>query len=185
MKLKYLVFLITSILFGACSSQMPDVSQAKSYSVIDSSDESFPGRKRIEFVILAPEASTFEQFAHTAIKAAINKERETKYDVIYIRLEPTPNLQGTGDAYALAFYAPDGGGHSGDQDWEWQVTARSQPYTTQQIQISELWWENRDRFQKDGCTDEPAIREFISNKLNIPVDEVHLPSIYRGPYRVK
>ena len=202
MEFKHVLYLIAAIVFAACSSEdipqdqlkqytaidSPDVSQAKPYYVINTFDKSFAGRKRMEYVILAPEASTFDQFAHTAIKAAIDIEREIKSDVIYIRLEPTTNLQGTGVAYALAFYAPDGKGHSGyagDQKWTWYVVAMQEPMSTQQIKIDELWWEYRDYFQKDGYTDEPALREFISNELNIPKDEVHLQCAIRNKYGIK
>lgn len=165
-----------------CSSPSVVTDQAQPYTVVGEDDFSFPGRTRIQFNIVSPSSETFQQYAHTAMKAAIDMQKETYSQVVYVFLESSPILHGKGYAYAIARYARDGGGNSGDQGWTWEVEAVKKPYSVQEIEIAELWWSNRDKFQKDGFTDEPKLKKFIANNMKIKVEEVSLPWPNRSAY---
>lgn len=130
------LIVITLIIMKACSSDdesvtaavsqaQVDVSQAKDYQVISSEDFSFTGRKRVQINIAAPDASNYEELAQTAIKAAMDFQKQQNADVVYIFLGDDIEMINNGDASAIARYAPDGGGNSGEQSWTWQVEAFS------------------------------------------------------------
>jgi RNA polymerase subunit RPABC4/transcription elongation factor Spt4 len=130
------LIVITLIIMKACSSDdesvtpavsqaQVDVSQAKDYQVISSEDFSFTGRKRIQINIAAPDATSYEELAQTAIKAALDFQKQQNANVVYIFLGDDIEMINNGDALAIARYSPDGGGNSGDQGWTWEVEAFS------------------------------------------------------------
>lgn len=157
---------------------------AKPYTSIKQEVGGFPGRVRVHYEIISPDASNHEQFAQTAMRAAIDKWRETQAQVVYVMLNPSPNLIGTGDAYAIARYAPDGGGDSGDEGWMWSVEAMSRPYTEKEIDVAELWFSNREQYLEDDgiLANEPELKAFIAEELGILEDEVRLPYRSRKDY---
>jgi len=158
------------------------LSQAKPYTVISSEDLSFPGRNRQQFNIISPQASNHLEFAETAVKAALDKQDETGADVIYVYLEPSKDLAGNSLFYAIADYAPDGGGNSGDQDWMWEVRAAEKNLTELEVHIQKTWSENRNDYLVDGLVDEPKLVKLIANKLEIPEKDVRLPWITHKKY---
>ena len=163
----------------ACSESDPAESlvldQAVPYTIISTDDFSFPARKRIQVNILADQANDFESYAQTAVKAAVELQQDLNSDVIYVFLGENLNLIETGAAYAIARYAPDNGGNSGDQGWTWQVEAVDKPFSELQIKVSDLWWKHRDDFQVDGLTDEERFVPFLAEKMGIPEEDVRLP----------
>jgi len=167
---------------GGDPAQPPKISpqllsgEAKPYAVISENDNSFSGRKRLIFGIFST-ADTANSMALTVVQAARDLQKSTSADLVEICLYPSEKLAAIGDNYtAKALYAPDGGGSSGTQGWKWDVCAASQPYTQQEIKIGEEWWGNRKRFQlKNGGTDEPALKKFLSEKLGLPLNEIELP----------
>ena len=176
--LSLILMLALSLVLTACGDS-PDLPQAVPYKVIDSHDSSPGGRGRIEVTIHAPDATTREQFAHTAMKAAVDYEKKTKAKVVSVLLEPSQEGVRLGMSLAIARYASDGGGFSGDQGWTWQVDALDKRPDERQVKIESLWWGNRDRFQvPDGngstMTDEPAIKQFISDQIGISPASVNL-----------
>jgi cell division protein FtsW (lipid II flippase) len=103
---------------------------AKPYRVFHRSDFSFPGRTRVEWWIMSPEAKTFEERGRTAMQAAIDLQKDSRAHVVSIWLEASPNIAGTGQQLATAMYAPDSGGLSGTQGWKWQIEAADTPGPT-------------------------------------------------------
>lgn len=91
------------------------------YTIVDSGGNTVQGRKRIEVRIVAPEARTFEQRGETVVLAAKELQERENAAVVFVILEPSAALAGLGSSLALAKYAPDGGGWSGDQGWTWEV----------------------------------------------------------------
>lgn len=171
------------LLLVGCGSSTPELPEARSYQVISKGDSSFPGRKRVQFNIVSSEADTREEFAQTAMRAAIDAIEQENSDVAAVYLEASPGTVGQGTAYAIAFYAPDSGGLSGEQEWKWDVEAQDKPFSTQQIRIAELWDNYRDDYQTpEGYTDEAPLREFIANELGIEAQEVRLPLANRTNY---
>lgn len=98
----------------------PDISSAKNYSLVSTEDSSFPGRIRKSWIAVSTEAATFESRAQTAIRAAIDLQKSSGAQVVQVYLVETPDAK---FPLANAWYAVDGKGMSGDQDWKWDVSA--------------------------------------------------------------
>lgn len=157
------------------------------YRVVDSGRNTVLGRKRIEVRIVAPEAETFEQRGETVILAARELQAAENAQVVMVVLEASEALAGEGYVKALARYAPDGGGFSGDQGWTWQVTSSPLPLDPQQVEIAEAWSSRRDNFQiSDGfggtTTDEDALSAEIAADFGLSPDEVRLFYLFPEDY---
>jgi len=158
-------------------------SQSKGYSIIIESDASTAERNRKEIYILSPEATTFEELAHTAMQAAIDYRKKTKADVVSVFIELSKESARNGMPLAVARYAPDGKGYYSDT-WIWQVHAVKE-YPSEQIkQVAELWYKNKAKFQRDGMTDEKALEKYIANELKIKESDVLLYSPATEIYEV-
>jgi hypothetical protein len=115
-----------------------NIEQAKPYEVLNLHDISFAGRDRYKAHIYAPEAVTYEQRAHTAMKAAKEICLNKKAHFVSALLEPSPALAGKGDIVAMADYAVDGRGVSGEEQWTWNVQSSRSEVTAQQIADAEI-----------------------------------------------
>lgn len=160
------------------------------YTIVDSGGNTVQGRKRIEVRIVAPEAQTFEQRGETVILAAKELQERENAAVVFIILEPSAALAGLGSPLALARYAPDGGGWSGDQDWTWEVEASRDSIDPMQVKVAEKWEEKKDSFQiSDGfggtMTDEDALTEALVKELGITEDQVRFPYFPLESYPVQ
>ncbi|MGB3493448.1 MAG: DUF4875 domain-containing protein [Elainellaceae cyanobacterium] len=116
------------------------------YTIVDRENDPLPNRRRISISIVAPEALTFEQRAQTVMKAAQELQDSENAHVVTVFLVPSPKLVGMGLPLAIARYAPDSGGYSGDQGWQWEVQATDQPVDEQRLRITELWEEKKSSF---------------------------------------
>lgn len=58
------------------------------------------------------------------------------------------------------------------------------PYTDQEINIAEIWHLNRDQFLEDNgiSADEPRLKAYIAEEMDISVDDVRLPMHFRSEY---
>ena len=167
-----------------------DLSKAKPYSIFHEGDFSFPGRKRMEWWVISPEAKSFEERAQTAIKAAIDLQKKSNADMVSIWLEINPILAGTSNQFAVVRYAPDGAGFSGIKkvdNWIWEVEATGDIPDQQAVTMAELWYQNRPSFLlSNGLTDEPKLKAAIAKKLKIKTDQVGLKLWFqRKPYQVQ
>ncbi|WP_259578049.1 zinc ribbon domain-containing protein [Shewanella baltica] len=162
---------------GAISSL---VTFAKPYSIADAYDYSFAGRKRIEWTITAPEATTYEAYLGTAISAAKKLATEHRVNQATVFIAPNSKLIRLGYNLAAVTYTVDGKGNAG-QDFDgvyWKAEAAQEPLSDQTIKITEMWYDNRAKFQNaNGLTDEPKLVKFIADKLDIAESDVHLPWI--------
>lgn len=163
-----------------------ELEQAKDYQLLSTSDQSFPGRKRIQANISSPDASTEDELAQTAMKAAIDQQKSTRAHVVTVFLGSDLEQINTGDAYAIARYAPDNGGYSGDQGWRWQVEV-ALPLTRIEEKTYELWELHKDQFGTEGSweVDIDSFNEFVSKELDIPKSDVSLRIPIRKPYEVE
>lgn len=159
-----------------------DLSRARPYKVISSDDTSFTGRSRVQWHITS-DATDFESFAQTAIKAAQDLQAQTYAYVSSVYLETDQALVGQGYSLAIAHYAIDGGGFSGDQDWTWDVSAATKAPEKISMTVAELWSKYRRVYQTaDGFTDEPKLRAAIAKELGVDVEVVHLPWVPTEKY---
>jgi len=176
------IFVIPIIVAVVSSSDIPEVDQAKPYTIVERADAGFLGRDRYFIDIISPQATNHAQFAQTAIQAARDIQKETGADVVAVNLQPSIVSIGEGISYAIARYAPDGRGLSGKDHWKWEVEAAERTLNKADILISDIWWENNLRFQRDGVTDEPTLIAFISEKTGIIPNQIHLPLVIRKQY---
>ena len=179
------VILTAVLLLGApaCGENQAKVptDQATVYELISVNDTSFAARKRLSARIVAPTAVTHEQRAQTALKAAVDLQKERRVDAVGVFLEISSRLAGQGFVLAIASYAPDRRGWGGEplrhETWEAQATGHVVPQNV--IKIAELWFQHRDRFQMDDgfggtITDEPALELHIAGLLGVDRAEVSL-----------
>ncbi len=160
-----------------------DVSQAVDYKIVKKGDVSFAGRKRIKIFIVADQLNlTYEQKAQTAMRAALDIQKETRANFVSAILEMVPEASGYGFALAMADYSPDNGGVSGNDKQTWKVDSSHENPTETDLQVMKAWYQNRDRFQKDGMTDEPKLKAFIASQIGLKPNQVSLPWISREAY---
>lgn len=169
--------LLISISLPACNSNPSvEMSKAVQYKVVQTEDFSFPGRKRVgASIVVANNNLTFEQKAHTAMKAAADLQKQTQAKMVSVLMEYSSETLRLGYVAAKAEYSPDNGGYSGSQGYTWDVEATTESPTELELATLKLWGKNRSRFQKDGSTDEPQLSKFIADQLSIRADEVSLP----------
>ena len=162
-----------------------DVKMAQPYKVLKTEDFSLSGRKRTR-VFIWSSASTVLERAHTVVKAAINEQKKSESQVVEIWLEPSKIIVGRGCALANALYAPDSKGLSGSEKWEWDVRVSKHIVRSLNLKMEELWWANKDDYQRNGRTDEPELKEFIASQLQCPIDSVsRLDVVLTEEYSVK
>jgi len=160
------------------------------YSIVDSGGDTVQGRKRIEVRIVAPEARTFEQRGETVILAAKELQERENAAVVFVILEPSAALAGLGSSLALAKYAPDGGGWSGDQGWTWEVEASRDSVDPMQVKVAERWEERKDAFQiSDGfggtMTDDDALSEALAKELGVTEEQIRFPYFTLESYPIQ
>lgn len=159
--------------------------QPKHYQIVAENDISFAGRKRLEWVIVAPDAKTKLSRAATAKVAARELQRTERTNVAYIILEHSKATAGQGNAYAIVNYYPDGCGNSGEDcnDVKWEIEASDYVPTEIEINTWELWTVSRDNFAgDDGVLDldeETLLTKAIAERLKIDEQKVKLPYIKR------
>ena len=157
--------------------------QVLPYKSVMLKDVSFPGRKRYtEVIVLNKKDATYEEKAQTVFKAASNLVKAKDADVVNVMIEMSEKTQGAGYLLAQCEYAPDGGGYSGDQHWKCKIRASKENPTAQELMILDEWYANRHKFQKDGLTDEPKLKQYLAQNLNLPVDKISLPWIMPEEY---
>ncbi|PCH95369.1 MAG: hypothetical protein COB83_09005 [Gammaproteobacteria bacterium] len=159
--------------------------QPKPYEVVKINDISFAGRKRMEWIIVAPTAKTKLSRAATAKAAARELQRTQRANVAYIMLEQSKTTYGQGNAYAIVNYYPDACGNSGEDcnGVKWEIEASDYVPTEIEINTLELWTASRDNFSgDDGVLDleeEKLLVAAIAERLKIDVPQVKLPYIKR------
>lgn len=120
-------FLAVSTL-AACGDDGPEppVAKAVAYEVVKFDDISFAGRKRMQVYVVAPEAASRDQLAHTAMQAAIDL-----YGEKLPQLASATVTDGREGKYlAVADYAPDQFGIDGKTplaNTTWQILAVDPP----------------------------------------------------------
>lgn len=173
------VLLASGAARGETGGDLP-TAQAVEYRTIETSDLSFPGRKRMRAAILAPAASTVEQRAQTALKAAVDLQERTGADAVKVVLEISPALAGQRLMLAIGEYAPDLRGWTGfgpHLNGSWQASATAETIPERAVEIATLWLESEGKFQKDDgsggtTTDGAALNDYVAETMDIEPDAV-------------
>ena len=155
------------------------------YRVVERKDQSIANRKRLAVYMVAPEAKTVEHRGALVIAVAQKLQKESGAKIVMVFLIPSGKKVGgelvfAGTNLALARYAPDGGGYSGDQGWKWEVQAYDGTVDPQEIKIAERWYELKSKYQIDDGfggtrTDEDALSAALAAEFGVSVDDVGLP----------
>lgn len=182
-------FVATLIIGNGCSS--PSISSqsalplALPYTTIKSTNTSMSDRKRFSARILSDSSysASSEQRAQTVIAAALEIQQQTHADFVEVCLDISKLSSGGLVPFAIARYAPDGKGISGQDNFKWEVKTSETKVSEHSPKIADLWFENRESFLKpNGSLDELRLKNFISQKLGIKRDLVHLASSYLIDY---
>ena len=172
---------------GDKKDEKPAASSAKTleYSYFDFKKSEQGGRLRVQARIVPEAKDNINKMtlAATCMGAAkhLASESAAKVSSVFIMDQKAPPFAMR--TIATCHYAPDGGGFSGEQKWTWDgVTAADRTTTESEKKISVAWAEMRGQYQKDGVTDEDALKKAIAKKYKMKADDVHLP--YVSPEKV-
>jgi hypothetical protein len=194
--------IITLVLSVGCKMQAPEIetepsgnadttelSHAKTYQVLGEGNIANEEEDRTVglWFIVSEDATSYEEYAQTAIQAVRDLYRLYERDFTSVLLIPNAKLE-YALYYAQANYAADGKGALGmtgsvpAKEMYWRVQAANQPLTEQELAIAELWFEKIPDFpSKDPLSslsyDEEALRQYVADALNISYDEVSFPQI--------
>jgi len=171
-----------------------ELSQAKPYIVLGEGNIANEAKDRTVglWFIVSQDADSFEEYAETAIQAVCDLYRLHGRVYTSVILIPNPELE-YALSYAHASYAADGKGALGmtgsapANPMYWRVYATDHPCTEQELSIAELWWKKIPDFpSKDPFSslsyDMEALRQYVSDTLDIPIEEVVFPEVSYRDY---
>lgn len=171
-----------------------NLNHAKPYLVIGEGNlvNDNPNRSVALWYITSEEASSFEERAQTAIRAAIDLYSLYENTFTSVLLIPQDGIE---IAYAQASFAIDGKGASGmtgsvpAESGYWKIRATDRTLTEQELAIAELWFAKQQDFpQKNPLSslsyDEQALRQYIADTLNISYDEAQMPHLEIREYEL-
>ena len=161
------------ILWAQATQTTPDTSAAQSYRVAETSDFSAGyGRTRKSLCIVS-DAERFTARAHTIMRAAIRFQQETGADYVQVAMTPIDGI-GCGDYFtAIAEYAPDGGGVTGDEtNHFWQVKATDIVLDIEERLVLRAWQEAKPQFSDNGDVDIERMKAHLAAQLNLSPEEV-------------
>lgn len=152
------------------------------YMLVATENTSSGSRKRWRYRIVPLESNQSElsrqNMATTVIAAAKHYFATGGAALVHVILESQADRRPhAATTLATAEYSPDGKGAGGDNGKIWRVTAGNRGTTAQEREMTSLWGEMRGHYQKDGLTDEDALRGAIAKRMQISPGEVRLPRI--------
>lgn len=152
------------------------------YMLVASENTSSGSRKRWRYRIVPADADQSElsrqNMAATVIAAAKHYAETGGAALVQVILESQADRRPhAATQLARAEYSPDGKGAGGETGKVWSVVAGNRGLTTQEREMASLWGEMRGHYQKDGLTDEDALRAAIAKRMEISPGEVKLPRI--------
>jgi hypothetical protein len=139
-----------------------------------------PNRTVGLWYIVSTEASGFEEYAWTAVRAVLDLYNQYRRDHTAVLLIPHPEVR---VVYAHAGYSADGRGAAGMTGnapavpLYWKVRAMDdQPLTEMELEVTRLWQKKQQDFPNPNPAsslsyDEKALRQYIADTLNISYDE--------------
>ncbi|MFH0267199.1 DUF4875 domain-containing protein [Vibrio rumoiensis] len=125
--------------------------------------------------LISPRGTTKAQRASTAIDLAYEayeKQENASAIFVYLYDEVLPN---SGTVSRVNLYPKKCGMLEDDcNNIQWDVYVSDNSPSNLEIKVTAGWWHMRDRFQKNGMTDEDALTNFIASTLKISANEVTL-----------
>ncbi|HEU6436047.1 MAG TPA: hypothetical protein VE028_01175 [Nitratidesulfovibrio sp.] len=156
------------------------------YMLVSSEDMSSGSRKRWRYRIVPADANQSElsrqNMTATVVAAAKHYTETGGAALVQIILESQADRRPhAATQLARAEYSPDGKGAGGETGKVWSVVAGNRGLTTQEREMASMWAEMRGHYQKDGFTDEDALRAAIAKRMGISVREVTLAAVLAEP----
>ena len=154
-----------------------------------------PGRSAGLWFITSEEASGFEEYAQTAVQAALDLYRLYGRNFTSVLLLPSDKMGSACLFYAQASFAADGKGAAGmtgsapAKEHYWKVRAADRELNELELAIVELWSAKHQDFPQQNPVsslsyDVEALRQYIADTLNIPYDEAQMPYLEMGEYKL-
>ena len=161
------------ILWAEDTRRVPDTSAAQSYRVAETSDFSAGYGRTRKSLCSVSDAESFTARAHTIMRAAMRFQQETGADYVQVAMTPIDGI-GCGDYFtAIAEYAPDGGGVTGDEtNHFWQVKATDIVLDIEERLVLRAWQEAKPQFSDNGDVDIERIKAHLAAQLNLSPEEV-------------
>ncbi len=115
------------------------------------------------------------------MNAAKELQQKGDADLSEIWLEVGAFAEGKGGQLAIAIYTPDGCGNSGEDcnGEKWKIDATDATFTDKQLLVWKSWFDYREQFREDGLLNEKKLKAFLSEKLNLPEEDITIPWITR------
>jgi len=151
-----------------------------------------PSRSVGLWLITSKDASSFEEYAQTAVQAALDLYDFYRRDFTSVRLIPRDGIE---IAYAQANFAADGRGPAGMTGSApavasyWKIWAADRELNERELAIAELWSAKQQDFPQQNplsslSYDVEALRQYIADTLNIPYEEVQMPELEMCEYEL-
>lgn len=122
-----------------------------------------------------PDGMSKEQRASTVIELARSIQEKTDARVVYASLLDPKLKNASYVSRAQLFVAKCDFNEENCNDVQWVLEIASNTPSAKERKVSNFWWANKDAFQTlQGTTDEPALKEYISEQLNLNPTEVSL-----------
>ena len=166
--------------------------QAKPYLIVSEGNltNEDPSRSVGLWLITSKDASSFEEYAQTAVQAVLDLYSLYKRDFTSVILIPRDGVE---IAYAHANFAADGKGAAGMTgsapavEHYWKIWTSDRELNEQELTVAELWSAKQQDFpQKNPLSsssyDAEALRQYIADTLNIPYAEVQMPELKMREY---
>jgi len=176
------------------SQQTFRLDHAKPYLIIGEANlaNEDPSRSVGLWLITSKDASSFEEYAQTAIQAALDLYDFYRRDFTSVRLIPRDGIE---IAYAQANFAADGRGPAGMTGSApavasyWKIWAADRELNERELAIAELWSAKQQDFPQQNplsslSYDVEALRQYIADTLNIPYEEVQMPELEMCEYEL-
>jgi hypothetical protein len=133
-------------------------------------------------------ASTFEQFAHTGLRAAHDLHQRYGVDLAYVVIVPSRTLVGHAADYGWAGYAADGRGGFGmpgvnpNDPYTHRARVTYRRLTPRELEIAEMWKNCAPDFPStsplsSSLVDGDALRRHIATELGIDPENVTVPRL--------
>jgi hypothetical protein len=140
-------------------------------------------RRNRLIVTIAPAAdqskATQAKLVATVVGAVLYLEKESNCPVISVTMICQQAANAFGELrLAQALYIPDEKGVGGTKNSQqygqvWSVSAAKRGFTDNELKFLRLWAEMRDQYQKNGMTDEDALRSAIGKRMGIAPDSIN------------
>lgn len=151
------------------------------YTVIGERDYSFNGRDRFGVFIHAPDAKTKLERAAVVRQAAIDLQKRTNADFTDATLEVADFSYHQGNVLAMADYAPDGCGVSGEDCTgdKFKIEVSDAQVTSLQIDVLREWEKLKGQYRGEkgylNLEDEAKMTAVIAKKLGIAISDTKTP----------